>query len=158
MLKILKNKFDNFVEEQSQKIYIQMLEKFTQSNMNQNRNIIDVMKSKEEIKNEANEAIKKDIKEMAEENFLKKSSSLLFKDIIQVFKLEMINKINKFVANVNNNEMIQIVFKSFGILDLDKELKIEEEFKKYIKKLIEIEKKSYEKFVNFQDDENEGMN
>ena len=158
MLKILKNKFDNFVEEQSQKIYIQMLEKFTQSNMNQNRNIIDVMKSKEEIKNEANEAIKKDIKEMAEENFLKKSSSLLFKDIIQVFKLEMINKINKFVANVNNNEMIQMVFKSFGILDLDKELKIEEEFKKYIKKLIEIEKKSYEKSVNFQDDENEGMN
>ena len=50
MLKILKNELDNFIEDQSQKIYVKLLEKFTQSNMNQDKNIIEAMKCKEEVK------------------------------------------------------------------------------------------------------------
>ena len=122
--------------------------------MNQESNKIEAMKSKEQIKKEATEAIKNDIKEIAEENFLKKSSSLLFKDIIQVFKKEMIENIYEFVKNLESNEEIQMFFKSIDILEPDKEIKIAEDFKKYKEILKEIEKNSYEKSLRYVDDEN----
>ena len=106
------------------------------------------MKSKEQIKKESIEAIKKELKEIAEENFLKNSTILLLKDIIELFKKEMKKKINKFIDNLKNNQEIQIFFKSFDVFDVfepTKDIEIGKDFKKYIEELKEIENESYEK-------------
>ena len=140
MLKIEKNKFDKFVEEQSEKIYFNILEKFNQGNWN--FNIGEAIESKSQLKNRANESIIKELKVKAEENFLKRSISLLFLDIIGVFKIEMKKKINDFIKNLDNYKEIKKFFKN---IDANKEKKIGEDFKNYIKILKEIEKKSDEK-------------
>ena len=100
------------------------------------------MKNKEQIKMEAINELKKGLKTKAEENILKNSASFLFKDIIDIFKKEMIKKIDNYVSNIHDNREIQEIFKSFDILEPDKEIKLGEEFKKYIDSLKEIETKS----------------
>ena len=104
------------------------------------------MKSKDEIKNEVTNKIKESLKEKAEEFFLKKTSGILYQHIIDIFKTEMLNKINTFIENIENNDRIQQVFKSFKILEPPK--KLEEEFNKYIETLKKIEDESYEKTKN----------
>ena len=150
MLKIMKKNFDIFTEEQAQKIYINILEKFNQNNKNINANIQEAMKSKEQIKKQAIEAIKQGLREIAEDNFLKHSASLLFKDIIEIFKNKMANKIYKFINNLQYYQEIQIIFKSFDIFEPTKEIKIGKDFKKYIEILKKIEKKSHEKSLMYK--------
>ena len=148
MLKILKKKFDNFIEEKSEKIYFDLLEKFNEKNKYQERNIGEAMKSKSQLKKEANESIRIELKEIAEENFLKGSVSLLFKDIIEIFKKEMINKLDQFIQNLKYNEEVKKRFNSFDILESNKEISIGKDFKNYIEFLKEIEKNSQQKSLN----------
>ena len=142
MLKIMKKNFIIFTQNQAEKIYFNLLEKF-----NQNSNCIkfniqnEAMKSKDQIKKEAIEAIKRGLHEIPEDNFLKHSASLLFKDIIEVFENGMKNKID----NLQYNQEIKMFFKSFDVFDHNKQIKIGQKFKEYIKLLKEIEKKSNEK-------------
>jgi len=146
MLKILEQKFNDFNQKQADKIYNQLLEKYFEKTKSQNQDIRDAMKSKDEIKNEAINKIKENLKEKAEEFFLKKTSGILYLHIIDIFKTEMLNKINNFIENIENNDRIQQVFKSFKILEPPK--KLEEEFNKYIETLKKIEDESYEKTKN----------
>ena len=153
MLKILKIKFDNFIEENSEKIYIDILEKFNEQNKSK-YNVGEAMKSKSQLKKEANESIRIGLKEIAEENFLKYSASLLFKDIIKIFKEEMNKQIHNFMINLESNEDIQKLLKPFDILEPNKGIEIGKDFKKYIEFLKVIEKKSYEKSLTYKCDEN----
>ena len=146
MLKIFDKKFNDFNQKQTDKIYNQLLEKYIEKAKSQNQDIRDAMKSKDEIKNEATNAIKENLKEEAEEFFLKKTSGILYQHIIDIFKTEMLNKINNFIENIENNDRIQQVFKSFKILEPPK--KLEEEFNKYIEALKKIEDESNEKTKN----------
>jgi len=146
MLKIFEHKFNDFNKKQVEKIYSQLLEKFFEKAKSQNQDIRDAMKSKDEIKNEATNKIKESLKEKAEEFFLKKTSGILYQHIIDIFKTEMLNKINTFIENIEKNDRIQQVFKSFKILEPPK--KLEEEFNKYIETLKKIEDESYEKTKN----------
>ena len=150
MLKIMKKNFDLFTEEQAEKIYVHILEKFNQNNSNKNINIQEAMKSKEQLKKEVIEKIKNELNDIAEENFLKGTTSLLFKDIIEIFKTGMINKIKGFVKNIEFNEEIQMAFKSFDF-EPTKEIEIGKYFKEYIEQLKEVEKKSYEKSLKSSD-------
>ena len=145
MIKIMKNNFNKFTEEQAKKIYVYLLEKFNQNNKNIKVNIQEAMKSKEQIKKEAIEAIKQGLNEIPKENFLRASTSLLFKEIIGVFQKEMINKIYEFIKGLNKNKEIQMIFKSIDIFEPNKEIKISNDFKKYIEMLKQIEKNSFEK-------------
>ena len=146
MLKILEKKFNDFNQKQADKIYNQLLENYFEKAKSQNQDIRDAMKSKDEIKNEATNKIKESLKEKAEEFFLKKTSGILYQHIIDIFKTEMLNKINTFIENIEKNDRIQQVFKSFKILEPPK--KLEEEFNKYIETLKKIEDESYEKTKN----------
>jgi len=148
MIKIMKKNFDIFTEEQAETIYYNLLEELNRINKNSKINLQEAMKSKEQIKKESIEAIKRELKEIAEENFLKNSTILLLKDIIEVFKIEMKEKINKFINNLKNNQEIQTFFKSFDVFDVfepTKDIEIGKDFKKYIEELKEIENESYEK-------------
>ena len=150
MLKIMKKNFDTFTEEQAQKIYVYLLEKFNQKNKNIKVNIQGVMKSKEEIKKEAIKAIKQGLNDIPKEHFLKHSTLLLFKEIIEVFKNEMKNQIYQFIGRLNNNYEIQMLFNSIDIFEPNKEIKIANDFKKYLKILKEVEKQSYKKASKFK--------
>jgi hypothetical protein len=130
MLKILDKKFNDFNQKQTEQIYTQLLEIYIQKAKNENQDISEALKTKDEIKNEATNQIRQNLKEQAEELFLKKSSGILYQHIIEIFKTEMLNKINNLTENIEENEQIQEVFKKMKILEPSKNL--EEQFKKYI--------------------------
>ena len=146
MLKILDKKFNDFNQKQAEQIYNKLLEIYIQKAKNENQDIRDALKTKDEIKNEATNQIRQNLKEQAEEFFLKKSSGILYQHIIEIFKTEMLNKINNLTENIEENEQIQEVFKEMKILEPPKNL--EEQFKKYIEMLKNIEDESYEKTQN----------
>ena len=154
ILKIMKNEFDDFTKQQAHNIYVNILEKFNESSKKENHNIHEAMKSKDQIEMEAINELKKSLKARAEENFLKNTASFLFIDIIETFQSKMEKNIENYVENIQNNRKIQELFKSFDILEPDKEIKLGEDFKKYIDSLKEIERKSYEKSLKYENGEN----
>ena len=150
MLKIMKKNFDIFTEEQAQKIYYHLLEELHRNNINSDINIQGAMKSKEEIRKEYLEKIKLRLQGIREDNFLKSSAIFLCGDAIEVFENEMIDIINKFIDSLQYNQEIQMVFKLYDVFDTNKEIKIGNDFKKYIEGLKEIENKSYEKSLKYK--------
>ena len=150
MLKIMKKNFDIFTEEQAQKIYYHLLEELHRNNKNSDINIQEAMKSKEQIKKEYIEKIKLKLQGIREDNFLKSSAILLWGDAIEIFEKEMIDIINKFIDSLQYNQEIQMVFKLYDVFDTNKEIKIGNDFKKYIEELKEIENKSYEKSLEYK--------
>ena len=111
------------------------------------------MKSEEQYKNESIQEIRNNLKDIPEQNFLKNSTILLFKDIIEIFENEMKDKIYEFVDNLKNNQQIQKSFKSIDIFESTKEIEIGKDFKKYIEKLKKIEEQSHEKALKFQEEQ-----
>ena len=150
MLKIMKKNFDIFTEEQAQKIYYHLLEELHRNNKNSDINIQAAMKSKEQIKKEYIEKIKLKLQGIREDNFLNSSAIFLCGDAIEVFENEMIDIINKFIDSLQYNQEIQMVFKLYDVFDTNKEIKIGNDFKKYIEELKEIENKSYEKSLEYK--------
>ena len=148
MLIILKKNFNNFIEDEAQKLYIHILEKFNAINLLQSQNLKEGMKSKEQLKNETISSLKIGIEEIAQDNFLRNSSILLFGDIIEVFKIEMGKKIQKFIDGLERNYEVKNVFKSLGFLETDKPINLWKEFNQYINSLKEIEKQSHLKTLN----------
>ena len=104
MLEGVRAKFKEFTKNASQKIYYELLDKFRDNDFNEDINIKDAMKSKEEIKKDAENIINQALKESSEALFLTKKSSCLYLDIPQIFEKEMIKKIDEFINNLNNNE------------------------------------------------------
>ena len=90
MLKVETKKFGEFTQNISIGIYYQILDKYRENALSRGINIGEVMKSKEELKEEITNIINKELKESAEEKFLTKNTSILYQDIILTFKTEMI--------------------------------------------------------------------
>ena len=156
MIEIMSAKFENFIQNETQKIYYTILEKYNESLMNKGMNMKGAMKSKEELMNEAANEIKNQLQKPAEENFLKSMASSLFQDIIKIFNNEMINKVMEFINNLNNNEEVNTFLNSFDMIPSENEsLKIQGQFDDYIKKLRQKETESQEKAIKYQYEDNE---
>ena len=149
MLKVVSQKFEEFINNSVTTIYYDVLEKFNLNNSKQDINMKEAMKNKEELMTEASNTLKSQLKKMSEENFLRRYSSCLFQDIIKIFKDEMIAKINKFIEDLNNNENISNFFKSNEINN-GEDLEIKKNFDEYIKSLKQKEADSNEKAIRMQ--------
>ena len=156
MLEVVSEKFKEFTKDASQNIYYELLDIFRDNDFNEEINIKDAMKSKEEIKQEAENIINQDLKESSEELFLTKKSSFLYQDIALIFEKEMKKKIDEFINNLNNNEDF-INFINYSDIFNDKnKLSIEDDFNDYIKSLKQKEKESYQKALDIMKEDNSG--
>ena len=150
MLKIVTKKFDEFTQNISIGIYYQILDKYRENVLSRGINIGEVMKSKEELKEEITNIINKELKESAEEKFLTKNSSFLYQDIILTFKTEMIKKIDEFINNINSNQDFINFVCNCEVFNEKKNFKIEEQFNGYIGFLKAKENESQEKAFKLQ--------
>ena len=150
MLKVVNEKFDEFTKNASQNIYYAILDKYRENALEQDINIHEAMKSKEELTDEAANIINKKLKESLEETFLSKNASSLYQYIASIFQTKTLKKIDEFIDNLNNNQDFINFIQNNGIFDENKNLKIEEKFKIYIKNLQEKENKSQENAVKLQ--------
>ena len=137
-------KFDEFAKKSANDIYIKVAEKYFE--LNQNKNI--KMKTRAEMNEEAIEEINKSLKPKAQENFLSKFASQLFKDIVTIFKKKCEEKLDKFIENLLNNKEANEFFKNCDDLNENKKLKFEKELKEYIEKLDKKEQDSYKKALS----------
>ena len=137
-------KFDEFAKKSANDIYIKVAEKYFE--LNQNKNI--KMKTRAEMNAEAIEEINKSLKPKAQENFLSKFASQLFKDIVTIFKKKCEEKLDKFIENLLNNKEANEFFKNCDDLNENKKLKFEKELKEYIEKLDKKEQDSYKKALS----------
>ena len=155
MIEIISLKLENFIQNEVKNIYQVILEKYNESLMNNDIKIKGVMKTKEEIMKSAENEIKNQLQKPAEENFLKKLSSNLFQKIINIFNKKMLEKLNEFINNLNNNKEVNKFLQNFDIIpDENKSLKIKEQFDEYIKKLKQKEIDSEEKAIKYQYEDN----
>ena len=155
MIEIISLKLENFIQNEVKNIYQVILEKYNESLMNNDIKIKGVMKTKEEIMKSAENEIKNQLQKPAEENFLKKLSSNLFQKIINIFNKKMLEKLNEFINNLNNNKEVNKFLQNFDIIpDENKSLKIKEQFDEYIKKLKQKEIDSEAKAIKYQYEDN----
>ena len=134
----------------STKIYYQISDKYNEIIRNENMNMNNAMKSQEQLKLEATNIIKEELKESSEELFLTKNSSYFYQNIIIIFQEEMIKKIDDYIKNLNNNNKFLNFLESYNILKEENNLKIEAKFNEYIKILKKIENESQKKAFNLQ--------
>ena len=155
MTEVLSTKFEAFIQKEVKSIYYDILEKYNENLMNNDMKMKDAMKSKEELTTEAENEIKRQLQKPAEENFLKSISSNLFQDIIKIFETEMIDKLMKFINNLNDNEEVNNFLKSFDLIpDENQNLKIQKQFDEYIKSLKQRETESQEKALKYAYEDN----
>ena len=150
MLEVVNDKFEEFVNQEAKNIYFELLEKFKQNTIDNNMNMKGAMKSREELTSEAATELKNQLRQPCEENFLKKMSSNLFRDIIKIFVNEMTCKIKNFVKNLNNNKEVN---KFFEFLENDKDkqkLKIDDKFDELVRILRKKEEQSQEKALKYE--------
>jgi hypothetical protein len=149
MLEVVGEKFEYFIQNEVKRIYYEILEKYNENITNKGMNMNGAMKSKEELTTVAANEIKKQLQNPAKENFLKTVSSNLFQDIIKIFEREMVNKVNEFI---NNTEEINKYFQSNEMIpDENQSLKIEGQFRDYIKNLRQRETESQEKALRYRE-------
>ena len=131
-------------------IYTKYLEKYI--NICNEENIkIDNIKTKEQIKSEAENEINKALKEKAIEDFLTKIASQLFRDIVSIFKKQCEDKLNEFIKDLPNNKEVNEFFDNCDEINENKELNIKKDFQKYIQNLEKREEESLKKALNFSD-------
>ena len=150
LINFIGKKFDEFTLKASKEIYYQISDKFLEIVQKENMNMNEAMKSPEQLQLEATNFIKKELKETSEEMFLTKNSSSLYHDIISIFEKEMINKIDDYINNLNNNTKFLNFIQFYDIFKEGKNLKIEDDFNDYIKTLKRNEYESMEKSANLQ--------
>ena len=152
IINILGQKFDEFAKEASKEIYYQISDKYLEiiKNENVNMNMNDAMKSPQQLQLEATNCIKKELKESSEEIFLTKNACSFYRDIITIFEKEMINKIDDYINNLDNNENFLNFIQTYGILKEGKNPKIDDDFNDYIKTLKKNEYESMQKSANLQ--------
>ena len=153
MISIMEKNYDIFTREQAHKIYHHLLEKFNQNNKNKNINAYEALKTEEQYKKESIQEIRNNLKDIPEQNFLKNSTILFFRDIMQIFEKELKDRIYEFIDNLKNNQQIQESFKSIDVFESTKEIGIGKDFKKFIEKLKEVEKQSHEKALKFREEQ-----
>ena len=108
-------------------------------------NLKESMKSKEVLKSEVTQKLNLVLKDKAIEDFLKKTTSEIFQQIIEIFKKKVNEKLEEFIANVDKNKIANDFFETCDVLDEKRELKLREQINPYIKNLQLKEEKSQEK-------------
>ena len=147
---IIDEKFTVFAKKESEVIYTKYLEKYI--NICNEENIkIDNIKTKEQIKSEAENEINKALKEKAIEDFLTKIASQLFRDIVSIFKEKCEDKLDEFIKDLPNNKEVNEFFDNCDEINENKELNIKKDFQKYIQNLEKREEESLKKALNFSD-------
>ena len=88
LIGLVNQKFDQFTKESAKKLYTKILEKYTENMANNptGSNLKESMKSKEVLKSEVTQKLNLVLKDKAIEDFLKKTTSEIFQQIIEIFK------------------------------------------------------------------------
>ena len=140
---VLDQKFKEFANQASEKIYTKVLEKYIK--LNENGNKVDKMENKDDFKAKAVEEINKALKETSKENFLRKIACHFFQDIVNKFKERCENKLNGFINNLLENDEANKFFEECDALNENKELKFQKDLDKYIRNLQKKEEESQQK-------------
>ena len=143
-------RFDNFTKDASKKLYIKLLEKYTESISNNpnNAELKESMKSKGELKSEVTQKLTDILKDRAIEAFLKKSASEIYQQVVEIFRNKLIAKLDEFISNIEKNKEANKFFDSCDVLNENKELKLNEHINKYIKTLQKREEDSQERALS----------
>ena len=154
---VLDQRFKEFSNQASEKMYTKVLEKYIQ--LNENGDKVDRMEDREAFKAKAVEEINKALKEKSKENFLRKISCHFFQDIVEKFKKRCENKLDEFINNLLENDEANKFFEECDELNKNKGLKFQKELDKYIRHLQEKEAESQQKAlkkINTFNMENQG--
>ena len=140
-------RFDNFTKEASKKLYTKILEKYTESISNNpnNAELKESMKSKGELKAEVTQKLTDILKDRAIEDFLKKSASEIYQQVVEIFRNKLMAKLEEFISDIEKNKEAIKFFDSCDVLNENKELKLNEQINKYIKSLQKREEESQER-------------
>jgi len=145
LAEVISEKFNEFAKKSADEIYTKVLEKYVDLRKEEIK--MGNMKTKEELKEEAEQEINKALREKAIENFLSKMASQFFKEIVSKFKERCELKLKEFIDNLLNNEQANEFFASCDEINGKKKLKFEEDINKYIKLLQQKEEESQKKAI-----------
>ena len=145
LAEVISEKFNEFAKKSADEIYTKVLEKYVDLRKEEIK--MGNMKTKEELKEEAEQEINNALREKAIENFLSKMASQFFKEIVFKFKERCELKLKEFIDNLLNNEQANEFFESCDEINGKKKLKFEEDINKYIKLLQQKEEESQKKAI-----------
>jgi adenylate kinase family enzyme len=140
---ILDQKFKEFANQASEKIYTKILEKYIK--LNENGDKVERMENIGDFKAKAVEEINKSLKEKSKENFLRKIACHFFQDIVEKFQQRCENKLNDYINNLLENDEANKFFEECDELNKNKELKFKKELDEYIRNLQKKEEESQQK-------------
>ena len=145
LAEVISEKFNEFAKKSADEIYTKVLEKYVDLRKIEIK--MGNMKTKADLKEEAEKEINNALREKAIENFLSKMASQFFKEIVFKFKERCELKLKEFIDNLLNNEQANEFFESCDEINGKKKLKFEEDINKYIKLLQQKEEESQKKAI-----------
>ena len=145
LAEVISEKFNEFAKKSADEIYTKVLEKYVDLRKEEIK--MGNMKTKADLKEEAEKEINNALREKAIENFLSKMASQFFKEIVFKFKERCELKLKEFIDNLLNNEQANEFFASCDEINGKKKLKFEEDINKYIKLLQQKEEESQKKAI-----------
>ena len=145
LAEVISEKFNEFAKKSADEIYTKVLEKYVDLRKEEIK--MGNMKTKAQLKEEAEQEINNALREKAIENFLSKMASQFFKEIVSKFKERCELKLKEFIDNLLNNEQANEFFESCDEINGKKKLKFEEDINKYIKLLQQKEEESQKKAI-----------
>ena len=145
LAEVISEKFNEFAKKSADEIYTKVLEKYVDLRKEEIK--MGNMKTKAQLKEEAEQEINNALREKAIENFLSKMASQFFKEIVSKFKERCELKLKEFIDNLLNNEQANEFFASCDEINGKKKLKFEEDINKYIKLLQQKEEESQKKAI-----------
>ena len=145
LAEVISEKFNEFAKKSADEIYTKVLEKYVDLRKEEIK--MGNMKTKAQLKEEAEKEINNALREKAIENFLSKMASQFFKEIVSKFKERCELKLKEFIDNLLNNEQANEFFASCDEINGKKKLKFEEDINKYIKLLQQKEEESQKKAI-----------
>ena len=145
LAEVISEKFNEFAKKSADEIYTKVLEKYVDLRKEEIK--MGNMKTKAQLKEEAEQEINNALREKAIENFLSKMASQFFKEIVFKFKERCELKLKEFIDNLLNNEQANEFFASCEEINGKKKLKFEEDINKYIKLLQQKEEESQKKAI-----------
>ena len=152
-VKEFKNKLNNFFEEKFRSFLEQSAEKIYQKIINTIIEIIRInqmdltqcMKKEGDLKSEIITELDKALKDKALQNLLKRTAVEFHKQIVEIFKKQLMIKMDEFKSTLDKNDEVGNFFRSCDVLNEKKPLKIKKEIDEYIQSLKKREEESKKK-------------
>ena len=145
LAEVISEKFNEFAKKSADEIYTKVLEKYVDLRKEEIK--MGNMKTKAQLKEEAEQEINNALREKAIENFLSKMASQFFKEIVSKFKERCELKLKESIDNLLDNEQANEFFANCEEINGKKKLKFEEDINKYIKLLQQKEEESQKKAI-----------